>query len=57
MKVRRAFELDAEQDNTAMAGEGGLLSKLETGNTNRSDRTGRNRKERIGGKGENMQSS
>jgi|LakMenE18May11ns_1017448.scaffolds.fasta_scaffold9306547_1 hypothetical protein len=38
-----------------MAGEGGLLSKIETGNTNRSERTGqegRNRKERIDGKGE-----
>jgi hypothetical protein len=33
-----------------MAGEGGLLSKIETGNANRSDGTGQegqNRKERI----------
>jgi hypothetical protein len=31
-----------EQDNTIMAGEGGLLSKIETGNANKSggDRTG-----------------
>jgi len=44
-----------------MAGEGGgLLSKMETGNANRSDRTGqegRNRKERIDRKGEKIQSS
>ena len=44
------IEWDAEQDNTVMAGEGGLLSKIETGNANRSDGTGQegqNRKERI----------
>ena len=44
-----------KQDNTIMAGEGGLLSKIETGNPNKSDGTGqegRNRKERIDGKGE-----
>jgi len=43
-----------------MAGEGGLLSKIETGNANRSERTGQegqNRKERIDGKGEIIQCS
>jgi hypothetical protein len=45
-----------------MAGEGGggLLSKMETGNANRSDRTGQegwNRKERIDRKGEKIQNS
>jgi hypothetical protein len=38
-----------------MAGERGLLSNIETGNANMSDRTGqegRNRKERIDRKGE-----
>jgi hypothetical protein len=37
-----------------------LLSKIKTGNANRSDRTtpeGQNRKERIDGKGNNIQSS
>jgi hypothetical protein len=29
-----------EQDNTIMAGEGGLLSKIETGNANKSGGTG-----------------
>jgi hypothetical protein len=41
-------------------GGGGLLRKMETGNANRSDRTGqegRNRKERIDRKGEKIQSS
>ena len=49
-----------EQDNTIMAGEGGLLSRIETGNANKSDGTGqegRNRKERIDRKGEKIQSS
>jgi hypothetical protein len=39
---------------------GGLLSKMETGNANRSDRTGqegRNRQERIDRKSEKIQSS
>ena len=48
MKVR--LSKMGEQDNTIMAGEGGLLSKIETGNANRSDGTvqeGQNRKERI----------
>jgi hypothetical protein len=43
-----------------MAGERGLLSNIETENTNMSDRTGqegRNRKERIDRKGEKIQSS
>jgi hypothetical protein len=43
-----------------MAGEEGLLSKIETGNENRSDGTGqegRNRKERIDRKVEKIQSS
>ena len=38
------------QENTVMAGERGLLSNIETGNANMSDRTGqqgRSRKERI----------
>ena len=38
--IERKIEQDAEQDNTVMAGEGGLLSKIETGNANRSDGTG-----------------
>jgi hypothetical protein len=41
-------------------GGGGLLRKMESGNANRSDRTGqegRNRKERIDRKGEEIQSS
>jgi hypothetical protein len=49
-----------EQDNTIKAGEGGLLSKIETGNPNKSDGTGqegRNRKERIDRKVEKIQSS
>ena len=53
------IEWDAEQDNTVMAGEGGLLSKIETGNANRSDGTGQegqNRKERIDRKVEKIQS-
>jgi hypothetical protein len=48
------------QDNTIMAGEGGLLSKIETGNANKSGGTGqegRNRKERIDRKVEKIQSS
>ncbi len=47
MKVR--LSKMGKQDNTIMAGEGGLLSKIETGNPNKSDGTGqegRNRKER-----------
>jgi hypothetical protein len=43
-----------------MEGERGLLSNIETGNANMSDRTGQqglNRKERIGRKGEKIQSS
>ena len=47
--IERKIEQDAEQDNTVMAGEGGLLSKIETGNANRSDGTGQegqNRKSR-----------
>jgi hypothetical protein len=43
-----------------MAGERGLLSNIETENTNMSDRTGqegRNRKERIDRKGEKIQIS
>ena len=58
MKVR--LSKMGEQDNTIMAGEGGLLSRIETGNANRSDRTGqegRNRKERTDRKGEKIQSS
>ncbi len=49
-----------EQDNTIMAGEGGLLSKIETGNANKCGGTGQegwNRKERIDGKVEKIQSS
>ncbi len=49
-----------EQDNTIMAGEEGLLSKIETGNANKNDGTGqegRNRKERIDRKVEKIQSS
>ncbi len=48
----------SEQDNTIMAGEGGLLSKIETGNANKSGGTGqegRNRKERIDRKVEKIQ--
>ncbi len=44
----------------AGGGGGGLLRKMETGNANRSDRTGQeggNRKERIDRKGEKIQSS
>jgi hypothetical protein len=43
-----------------MAGERGFLSNIETENTNMSDRTGqegRNRKERIDRKGEKIQIS
>jgi hypothetical protein len=43
-----------------VAGEGGLLSKIETGNANRSDGTGQegqNRKERIDRKVKKIQSS
>jgi hypothetical protein len=43
-----------------MAGEEGLLSKIETGNANRSERKGQegqNRKERKDRKGEKIQSS
>ncbi len=43
-----------------MAGEGGLLSKIETGNANRCDGTGQegqNRKERIDRKVEKIQNS
>ena len=58
MKVR--LSKMGEQDNTIMAGDGGLLSKIETGNANKSDGTGqegRNRKERIDRKVEKIQSS
>ncbi len=58
MKVR--LSKMGGQDNTIMAGEGGLLSKIETGNANKSGGTGqegRNRKERIDRKVEKIQSS
>ena len=58
MKVR--LSKMGEQDNTIMAGEGGLLNKIETGNPNKSDGTGqegRNRKERRDRKVEKIQSS
>ncbi len=38
MKVR--LSKMGEQDNTIMAGEGGLPSKIETGNANKSGGTG-----------------
>ncbi len=42
MKVR--LSKMGEQDNTIMADEGGLLSKIETGNANKSDGTGQEQK-------------
>ena len=58
MKVR--LSKMGEQDNNIKAGEGGLLSKIETGNPNKSDGTGQesqNRKERIDRKVKIIQSS
>ena len=59
IESKKSLEKDAEQNNTILAGKGGLLSKIETGNANRSDGTGQegqNRKERIDRKVEKIQS-
>jgi hypothetical protein len=48
LKVRKSLEKDAEQNNTILAGKGGLLSKIETGVIRQDRRGGTERRGQTG---------